>query len=938
MADDKKPPQDPPKDPPSGSGTPKEPSDIRPITIGEEMKRSFLDYAMSVIVSRALPDVRDGLKPVHRRILYGMNELGLDWNKKYVKSARVVGDVMGKYHPHGDLAIYDALVRMAQDWSLGLPLIDGQGNFGSIDGDSPAAMRYTESRLAKVAQYLLDDLDKETVDFIDNYDGSEREPAVLPAKFPNLLVNGAGGIAVGMATNIPPHNLGEVIDACMAALENPGITIDELCQIIPGPDFPTGALMLGRAGAMSAYHKGRGSIIMRAKVHTEEIRKDREALIVTAIPYQVNKKKLIEDIAEKIRNKVVEGVSDLWDESNREGIRIVIELKRDAVADVVLNQLWRHSDLQTTFGANMIALNGGRPEQLNLRDIILAFNAFREETVSRRTKYQLTKARNRAHVLVGLAIAVANIDQVIALIRAAASPADAKEKLIARDWQAGDVTPLVELIADPRHKVSDAGTYKLSDAQASAILALTLSRLTALGREEIGDELRKIGVEIQDYLDILSSRARIITIIHDELAAIKAEFAIPRRTEIVEMEGELEDEDLIAREDCVVTVSMKGYVKRVPLATYRAQRRGGKGRAGMSTREEDVVTQIFIASTHTPVLFFSSRGMCYRMKVWRLPAATPQSPGKALINLLPLVEGETITSILPLPEDPTTWAALELMFATRSGNIRRNSLGDFENIQRQGKIAMKLDEGDSIVSVAIAAPTDDCLLTTAHGQCIRFLIEDQVRMFAGRSSDGVRGIRLEDGDRIISMTILRHTEATPAEREAYLKQAGAIRRAQTADAGGDDAEIAAPADADDEATDGIAELTPERYAELGAREQFVLTVSTKGFGKRTSSYSIRTGGRGGKGIVAMIVNERNGDLVGAFPVEDSDQIMLVTDAGKLIRCPVHDVRITARNVQGVRIFKTDEAEKVVSVECIPDDGSGADGDNGDAGGDPPTGK
>jgi DNA gyrase subunit A len=933
LADDKKPPQDPP----SKGEPPKEPSDIRPITIGEEMKRSFLDYAMSVIVSRALPDVRDGLKPVHRRILHGMNELGLDWNKKYVKSARVVGDVMGKYHPHGDLAIYDAMVRMAQDWSLGLPLIDGQGNFGSIDGDSPAAMRYTESRLAKVTQYLLDDLDKDTVDFQDNYDGTEREPSVLPAKFPNLLVNGAGGIAVGMATNIPPHNLGEVIDACMAALENPEITIDELCQIVPGPDFPTGALMLGRAGALAAYHKGRGSIIMRAKVHTEEIRKDREALIVTAIPYQVNKKTLIEKIAEMVREKRIEGVSDLWDESNREGIRIVIELKRDAVADVVLNQLWRHSELQTTFGANMIALNGGRPEQLNLRDIILAFNAFREEVVSRRTKYLLNKSRARAHVLVGLAIAVANIDEVIALIRAAASPADAKEKLIVRDWDAGDVTPLVELIADPRHKVSDAGTYKLSDAQASAILALTLSRLTALGREEIADELRKIGVEIQDFLDILSSRSRIITIIRDELSAIKSEFAIPRRTEIVEMEGDLDDEDLIAREDCVVTVSMKGYVKRVPLTTYRAQRRGGKGRSGMSTRDEDVVTQIFIASTHTPVLFFSSRGMCYRMKVWRLPAATPQSPGKALINLLPLSEGETITSILPLPEDATTWASLELLFVTRTGGIRRNSLGDFENINRLGKIAMKLDEGDSIVSVAIAAPDDDCLLTTAHGQCIRFLIGEEVRLFKGRDSTGVRGIRLEDADKIISMAILRHTDASPAERSAYLKQAAGIRRAQAAEGMVEDAEVVAVSDAEEEPVDGVAELTPERYAELGAREQFVLTVSERGYGKRTSSYEYRTSGRGGKGITAMVVNDRNGELIASFAIEDSDQIMLVTDAGKLIRCPVHDVRITGRSVQGVRIFKTDEAEKVVSVEHIPDDGSSADGEADAAAPPPPDG-
>ncbi len=924
MADDKKPPQGPPSGTPPE--TPKEPSDIRPITIGEEMKRSFLDYAMSVIVSRALPDVRDGLKPVHRRILFGANELGVRWNTKYVKSARIVGDVMGKFHPHGDLAIYDALVRMAQDWSLGLPLIDGQGNFGSIDGDSPAAMRYTESRLAKVTQYLLDDLDKDTVDFQDNYDGSESEPKVLPAKFPNLLVNGAGGIAVGMATNIPPHNLGEVIDGCIAALENPEITIDDLCNIIQGPDFPTGALILGRAGALAAYHKGRGSIIMRAKVHVEEIRKDREALIVTAIPYQVNKKTLIEKIAELVRDKRIEGISDLWDESNREGIRVVIELKRDAVADVVLNQLWRHSELQTTFGANMIALNGGRPEMMNLRDIIVAFNAFREEVVSRRTKYLLAKSRARAHVLVGLAIAVANIDEVIALIRGAASPADAKEKLIARDWPAGDVRPLVELIADPRHKVSDAGSYKLSDAQATAILALTLSRLTALGREEIADELRKIGVEIQDFLDILSSRSRIITIIRDELSAIKAEFAVPRRTEIIEMEGDLEDEDLIAREDCVVTVSMKGYVKRVPLVTYRAQRRGGKGRAGMSTRDEDVVTQIFIASTHTPVLFFSSRGMCYRMKVWRLPAATPQSPGKALVNLLPLAEGEVITSILPLPEDAKTWGDLELMFATRSGGIRRNSLGDFENMNRNGKIAMKLDDGDSIVSVAIATPDDDVLLTTSQGRCIRFHITEEVRLFKGRDSTGVRGIRLDDGDKIISMAILRHTDATPAERAAYLKQAASMRRAQNAEAGVEEPETVAVSD-DEETVEGLPELTPERYAELGAREQFVLTVSNKGFGKRTSSYEYRTSGRGGKGIVAMVVNDRNGDLVASFGIEDNDQIMLVTNAGKLIRCPIDGVRIAGRNTQGVRIFKTDEAEKVVSVEHIPDDGTDEGGDN-----------
>jgi DNA gyrase subunit A len=912
----------------AGGGAPRDkgPSDIRPVSITDEMRRSYLDYAMSVIVSRALPDVRDGLKPVHRRILYGMNELGLASNKAYKKAARVVGDVIGKYHPHGEGAVYDALVRMAQEFSMRVPLVDGQGNFGSVDGDPPAAMRYTECRLAKVAHELLDDLDKDTVDFQPNYDASEREPSVLPARFPNLLVNGAGGIAVGMATNIPPHNLGEVIDACIAQLDNPEISIEELTQIVPGPDFPTGGLILGRAGIMAAYHKGRGSIVMRAKVHTEEIRKDREALIVTAIPYQVNKRTLIEKIAEQVRDKRIEGISDLWDESNREGMRIVIELKRDAVADVVLNQLWRFSDLQTTFGANLLAINGGRPEQLNLKDMIASFTAFREEVVGRRTRHLLGKARDRAHVLVGLAIAVANIDEMIRLIRNAPSPAEAREQMMAREWPAKDIGPLVELIADPRHRLTADGMLRLSDEQARAILDLRLQRLTALGRDEIGDELKKLGEEIKDYLAILSSRARIVGIIKKELADIKAEFATPRLTQIIEMEGEVEDEDLIQREDMVVTVSHRGYIKRVPLSTYRAQRRGGRGRAGMSTREEDVVTQIFVASTHTPVLFFSSRGMVYRMKVWRLPAATPQAVGKALVNLLPLVEGEGITSILPLPEDQGTWGQLELMFATRSGNVRRNSLADFENINRNGKIAMKLEEGDRIVRVAICAPDDNVLLTTAEGRCIRFPVDD-VRVFKGRESAGVRGIRLEPGDEMISMAILRHVDATPGERAAYLKQANAVRRAQGAEL----PEGAPEVEAEAEAAGGVVELSPQRYAELSAREQLVLTVSERGFGKRSSSYEYRTSGRGGKGIVAMIVNERNGRLVASFPVEDSDQIMLVTDGGKLIRCPIDDVRIAGRNTQGVRIFRTDEDEKVVSVERIPEDGSSENGnENGEA--------
>jgi DNA gyrase subunit A len=912
-----------------GSGA-RGPADIRPITITDEMKRSYLDYAMSVIVSRALPDVRDGLKPVHRRILYGMHELGLDWNKPYKKAARVCGDVIGKFHPHGEGAVYDALVRMAQDFSMRVPLVDGQGNFGSIDDDPPAAMRYTECRLAKIAHRLLDDIDKNTVDFQPNYDGSEKEPSILPAAFPNLLVNGSGGIAVGMATNIPPHNLGEVVDACIAFLDNAEIGIEELNQIVLGPDFPTGAMILGRAGIAAAYHKGRGSIVMRAKVHVETIRKDREAIIVTAIPYQVCKKTLIEKIAAQVREKKIEGISDIWDETNREGMRIVIELKRDAIADVVLNQLWRHSDMQTNFGANMLAINGGRPEQLNLRDIISAFIAFREEVVSRRTKHLLAKSRDRAHVLVGLAVAVANIDEMIRLIRGAASPAEAREQMMAGAWPSKDIGPLVDLIADPRHRLEDDGTIRLSDEQARAILDLRLQRLTALGRDEIGDELKKLGEEIADYLAILSSRGRIVDIIKKEMSDIKAEFGTPRLTEIVEMEGEVEDEDLIAREDMVVTVSHRGYIKRVPLSTYRAQRRGGKGRAGMSTREEDVVTQIFIASTHTPVLFFSSRGMVYRMKVWRLPAATPQSTGKALVNLLPLAGGETITSILPLPEDETTWGQLELMFATRSGNVRRNSLADFRSIMRSGKKAMRLDEGDSIVGVAVASPDEDVLLTTAQGQCIRFQIKEGVRLFKGRDSDGVRGIRLDAGDEVISMAILRHVEVPTGERDVYLVQALAMRRAQAGEVA-DASEV--EADADVEAGDAGASLSPARYAELAAHEQFVLTVSERGYGKRTSSYAFRISGRGGKGITAMTVNERNGPLVASFPVEETDQIMLVTDGGKLIRCPVDDIRITGRNVQGVRILKTEEEEKVVSVERIPEDGNGngvADNGNGEA--------
>ncbi|MFZ5673696.1 MAG: DNA gyrase subunit A [Pseudomonadota bacterium] len=891
---------------PNSSGNPGE---IAPISIEEEMKKSYLDYAMSVIVSRALPDVRDGLKPVHRRILYTMHENGFTPDKAHKKSARVTGDVMGKYHPHGNLAIYDALVRLAQDFSLRLPLIDGQGNFGSVDGDPPAAERYTEARLAKAAMPLLDDLDKDTVDFVANYSNEFHEPTVLPAKYPNLLVNGAGGIAVGMATNMAPHNLGEVIDGTIATIDNPGITVDELMNIIPGPDFPTGAIILGRAGIKSAMHTGRGSIVMRGKVTTEELRKEREALIIHEIPYQVNKAAMIEKIAELVREKKIEGISDIRDESDRHGMRVVVELKREAMADVVLNQLYRFSPLQTTFGVNNIALIGGRPELLNVKDLIQAFIGFREEVVTRRTKYLLNKARDRAHILVGLAIAVANIDEVIALIRRSKDTAEAREALMAKAWPAKDMAPLIALIADPRHTLGADDTYRLSEEQARAILDLRLQRLTALGREEIAEELEKLAREISDYLDILRSRARVFSIIKDELTAIKGEFATPRRTQIVDNEGEVEDEDLIQREDMVVTVSHTGYVKRVPLSAYRAQRRGGKGRAGMQTREEDFVTKLFIANTHTPILFFSSAGMVYRMKVWRLPVGNPQARGKALINLLPLAQDERITTVMPMPEDETTWGAQQLMFATRSGNVRRNELSDFESINRNGKIAMKLEPGDQIAGVDICSGADDVLLTTAHGQCIRFPVED-VRIFKGRDSTGVRGIRLEGDDHVISMALLRHVEASADERLAYLKMARAVSGDEVEENGGAEEETAQASDA---------MLSQERYAEMGAAEQTILTVSSNGYGKRTSSYEYRITGRGGKGITAMAVNERNGPLVASFPVENEDQIMLVTDGGQLIRCPVHDIRKAGRSTQGVIVLDTADDEHVVSVERISED-------------------
>ncbi len=882
------------------------------------MKRSYLDYAMSVIVARALPDVRDGLKPVHRRILYAMKEAGYEWNRLYRKSARIVGDVMGKYHPHGDTAIYDAMVRMAQDFSMRLMLIDGQGNFGSMDGDPPAAMRYTEARLARPAHALLEDIDKETVDFHPNYDNTAEEPSVLPAQFPNLLVNGAGGIAVGMATNIPPHNLGEVIDACCAYIDDHDISIDELMKHVPAPDFPTGGFIMGKTGARAAYWTGRGSIVMRARATIEQIRKDREAIIVSELPFQVNKARLMERIATLVREKQVEGIADLRDESDRDGVRVVIEIKRDAQPEVVLNQLYTYTPLQTTFGVNMLALNQGRPEMMTLRDVVAAFVAFREQVITRRTIFRLGKARERAHTLVGLAIAVANLDQVIRLIRRAHSPAAARAGLLERSWPAKDVAPLIALIDEPGRAVVD-GAYRLSEEQAKAILDLRLHRLTGLEREKIGDELGGLVGEIGDYLDILRSRDRLLRILRDELLEMKKEFADPRRTEIQDVEFEQDIEDLIQREDMVVTVSHTGYIKRVPLSTYRAQRRGGKGRAGMSTREEDFVSQVFVANTHTPVLFFSSRGIAYKLKVYRLPMGTPQARGKALVNLLPLTKTETITTVMPLPEDEDSWGEMFIMFATAHGNVRRNRLSDFTTVMANGKIAMKLGEGDRLVGVATCTDEHDVLLAAREGKCIRFPT-GQVRVFSGRTSMGVRGIRLAKDDEVISMSILDHVEAGTDDREAYRALAGARRRAD----GEGESEAA---------TENLTKLGEDRFAELAAREEFILTVSERGFGKRTSAYEYRTTARGGKGIANIDLTERTGSVVASFPVKNTDQIMLVTDRGQLIRCPVDDIRIVRRQTQGVTLFDVAADERAVSVAWLPDVGEDEPGDeNGDENG------
>ena len=884
-------------------------SDISPITIEDEMQRSYLDYAMSVIVSRALPDVRDGLKPVHRRILFAMREGGYDSSKPYKKSARIVGDVMGKYHPHGDSAIYDAMVRMAQDFSMRLPLIDGQGNFGSMDGDSAAAMRYTEARLNKAAETLLEDIDKDTVEFQPNYDESMQEPTVLPARYPNLLVNGAGGIAVGMATNIPPHNLGEVIDGCCAYVDDPDVTNEALIDLIPGPDFPTGGQILGRNGIMGMYHNGRGSVMMRSKTSIEEIRKDKNAIIVHEIPYQVNKSRLLERIAECVREKIIEGISDLRDESDRDGVRVVIELKRDAIPDVVLAQLFKHTPLQTSFGANMLALHYGRPQTLALRDFIKAFVDFREETIAKRTIFELGKARDRAHILAGLAVAVANIDEIIAIIRTASDPTDAKNKLIGRKWPAADVAPLIKLIDDPQYFVDDSGTYQMSEIQAKAILDLRLHRLTALERDKIGDELKDVCKEIERCLEILGSRDVLMRVLRAELVDIKERFATPRRTELTMDEHETDLEDLIQREDMVVTVSSAGYVKRVPLSTYRAQKRGGKGRTGMQTKDEDFVTDLFVANTHTPVLFFTTRGIVHKMKVYRLPLGTPQAKGKAFINMLPLEQGETISVVMPLPEDEDTWDNLDVIFATSHGTVRRNSLEDFKNVRANGLIAMKLEGDEKLIDVRTCTDKNDIVLSTRKGKAIRFGVED-LRVFKSRASTGIRGIKLMSGDEVMSISIVNSVDVTADERLAYLKRASQLRNQED---GEQDEEETATADVT---------LTEERFQQLAAQEDFLLAVTSRGYGKRTSAYEYRTTGRGGSGIWNMKLSTKNGEIVGTFNVQDADEVMLVTDGGQLIRMPVADVRFVGRQTQGVTLFRIEGDEKVVSTAVIRDAGEG----------------
>ena len=872
------------------------------IAIVDEMKTSYLDYAMSVIVSRAIPDLRDGLKPVHRRILYAMNEVGNTFDKSYRKSARPVSDTMGKYHPHGDASIYDALVRMTQDFSMSVPLLDGQGNFGSMDGDKAAAFRYTEVRMEKVANFLLADIEKDTVNFQDNYDGKDREPSVLPARFPNMLVNGAGGIAVGMATNIPPHNLGEVINGTLALMDNPDMTVDDLIEIIPAPDFPTGGIILGRQGAQKAYREGRGSVVIRAKSSVEEIRKDRYAIVITEIPYQVNKATMIEKIAELARDKRIEGIAHVQDESDRFGVRVVIELKRDATAEVVLNQLYRFTPLQTSFGCNMLALNAGRPETLTLKKFLSEFIVFREEVVARRTAFELRKARDRSHILCGLAVAVSNVDEIVATIRASANPAEAREKLMTRRWPAQDIADYITLIDDPSHKMNEDGTYFLSETQARAILELRLQRLTAMGVKEVTEELVELAGMIKDYLEILRSRTRIMAIIADELIEVRDMFAQPRRSEIVEFAADMDDEDLIEREDMVVTLTNSGYIKRTPLDEFREQKRGGKGLQGMNTKDEDFVTTLFVANTHTPLLVFTSEGMVYKLKTWKLPRGGRNARGKAIINILPIPQGVSIAAIMPVDRDEEDWADLQIVFATNTGGVRRNALSDFTNVMRNGKIAMKLDEGMQLIKAQICDENNDFMLTTAQGKAIRFPVSD-VRIFKGRGSTGVRGIKLAEGDEVVSMSILRHVEATPDERNAYFKK----RKAVT---GEDGAEIE-----DVEST-----ISPERYAELSAAEEWILTITSGGFGKRSSALEYRIAGRGGLGIAAANLGRRGDTIIASFPVEDDDQIMLATNSGQSIRCPVAGISRQSRTSSGVTVFKTAKGEEVVSVAWIAEQG------------------
>ena len=887
------------------------PAPIGPaIDISAEMKTSFIDYAMSVIISRAIPDLRDGLKPVHRRILFAMDETGNTHDKAYRKSARPVGDVMGQYHPHGDGAIYDALVRMAQPFSMSLPLLDGQGNFGSMDGDNPAAMRYTEVRMDRPAAYLLADIDKDTVDFQDNYDGKQQEPTVLPARFPNMLVNGAGGIAVGMATNIPPHNLGEVIEACQALIDNPDLSSDQLTEYIPGPDFPTGGQILGRSGARKAYLEGRGSVMIRAKTHVEEIRKDRFAIIVDEIPYQVNKATMVERIADLVRDKKIDGIAGVADESDRVGVRVVVELKRDATPDVVLNQLFRFSQMQISFGCNMLALNGGRPEQLTLRGFLTAFLDFREQVVARRTAYELRRARERAHVLCGLAVAVSNVDEVVATIRRAADAAEARAALMTRPWPAADIAPYIRLIDDPTHTINDDGTYNLSEAQARAILELRLQRLTQIGVQEVTDELRDLAEKIKDYLAILASRDRILAIVSTELAEVKNLFAIPRRTEITDWSGDLEDEDLIEREDMVVTITQGGYIKRTALAEFRAQKRGGKGLSGGALKDDDVVTTLFVANTHTPLLVFTTSGMVYKLKTWRLPLGSRAARGKAIVNILPITPGTGIAAVMPVDRDEAHWDELQIIFATSAGDVRRNALSDFTNVMKNGKIAMKLpDDGEiSLVNARIAAETDDVMLVTALGRAIRFPTTD-VRVFKGRDSTGVRGIRLATDDSVVSMAVIRHFEAEAQERVAYLKQ-----RRLMAGAPEDETE----ADTDDDTATGMGQLSPERYAQMSAAEDLILTITANGLGKLSSSHDYPVRGRGGQGVAAMDKAMRGGPLVACFPVDLDDQIMLATSTGQSIRVPVAGISFRSRSAGGVKVFDTATGEEVVSVAYIAD--------------------